>query len=171
MAARPRSLLLVVAVSVMALACASANVRDTPSLAGGQGIVVTNIVSNSGDYTVSIIDKTNLVVPSATLKVLPGENFRVIALPAGNYSWRGIYLNEGNFVEFREWLDFTVNAGEINYVGDLIIDIDRARKTGRLSVRDDGAGAEQRMRHEYPKLYGTYRFTKNITVDRLIHVK
>ena len=141
------------------------DVADSVTLEKDQGILATNIVTNISGLTVTIIDKTNIMVASAIFKPNAGENFRVITLPAGEYSWRGIYMG-GKYSEFRDKMDFTIKPQEVNYIGDLLIDVDLFSSTYRMGVRDGSDEAKKYVEKTYPALSKTYRFNKTLTIDK-----
>ncbi len=148
--------------------CASSvvvpDVADSIKLEKDYGILATNINTSWTNHTVTIINK-NALTGSLILKVIVGDNFRVISLPAGEYTWRGMDL--GNlYSEFRDKMDFTIRAQEINYIGDLVLDIDVISKKYRMGLRDGSDAAEQRLKNLYPNLSKTYKFSKSLTVDK-----
>lgn len=58
------------------------------------------------------------------IELEPGENFRLITLPEGNYKWKKVKLNNNYYFNLKD-LEFSVSVkkGVINYGGHLILDI------------------------------------------------
>lgn len=161
-----KQITLLVITLVALSSCASPfvpNVKDSIALENNQGILVANIASNYNDFRISIKNKKNLVA-SAVFVIKAGNDFRVISLPAGDYSWSGIYL-DNLYSEFQEKMNFTVKAGKVSYIGDLLIHIDVASKKYRLEVRDNSSAAKLNLTQQYPNLSKAYPFTTSLTID------
>ncbi len=144
------------------------NVKDGVLLKPKEGFLVTDFHSSHSGYSVTIIKKTNLTVASAIFKIKPDDNFWILALPAGDYTWRGIYVGT-SYSEFRNDMDFKISPGELNYIGDMVIDITSDIQSYRMSVVDNSEKVEQRIKKDYPTLYAKHKFTKNITIDKRQH--
>jgi hypothetical protein len=107
---------------VSGIGCASPlrlpNIDADAALAVGSGLLVTRVLltdevpgfTQRPEVQITLIDEKNLLIASAILPLTPGENFRVIALPTGSYTWRGIYLGTYS-AEFRGRLPFKIAAG------------------------------------------------------------
>lgn len=146
------------------------------SLAPGTGLLITRIISmdpapgmaQRPDASLTLIDESNFTMASAILPIQPGENFRVISLPAGSYTWRGLYL--GTFYsEFRGKLPFKVTANTATYIGDVDLQIDWYAKTYRLAVRDRSRIAQARYEEQYPRLAKSVPF--EVALARDLRVK
>jgi len=148
------------------------NIVDTAKLDNNEGVMVSTIVTNFCG-TISIINLDNAILPSAVISVRPGENFRVMSLPAGRYSWRGIYL-ENNSSEFRGRYNFEIKAQSVNYIGDLLIEVDKktlhktlyqtALKYTMVFI-DHGDETSQYLQKAYPQLSSSHDFVRNLTTD------
>jgi len=155
----------------------SINIVDTTRLDGNEGIMILTIVTNfCGQIT--IINQTNVTLPSAVISVRPGDNFRIMSLPAGSYSWRGIYAAPSTLggpsltSEFRGRYNFEIKAQAVNYIGNLLIEIDRhSKKYGTINYTmiftDHGDETGQYLQKAYPQLSRTYSFVKNLTMDTI----
>jgi hypothetical protein len=118
-------------------------------------------VTNAGGYKLAILESHSLV-SSAVLNISSGENFRVITLPAGDYTWRGIYAGN-RYREFNGRYAFKIVAGAINYIGDMYIDFDQNMSKFRLSFEDHGPEAWQRFKESYPALATSCTFTSDLS--------
>lgn len=107
------------------------------------------------------------MVSSAVIPLEPGENFRVIALPPGRYSWRGLYLGSYSS-EFRGKLLFDLRADTADYVGDLDLTIDWAAKTYRLAISDRSRLAKARYESEFPVAAKSFPFATSMTEDKRV---
>ena len=149
-------------VLVMLSGCASVkNIRDTARLEPKSGIMLVNFESNHYGYKATIINKKNITWASAVFDIKRDDNLRVITLPAGDYTWRGIYVGTGAS-EFRDDYDFTIQEGYVNYVGDVLIIIDGRSNRYKISFSDNEKTIS-RFKEEYPKLAENNKIIKNIT--------
>ncbi len=89
------------------------------------------------------IDQPGSLLWTHTFKDLPaGYHVRVLKLPAGSYRWRQIRVGDFRIdVSHRhQWIALSVEAGKINYSGDLVYDehhwqsvyVNRANRTSRI---------------------------------------
>lgn len=138
--------------------CATSNLsRDTARLESQDGVLVTNIITNAGGYKLAIRENHSLV-SSAVLEISSGANFRVIVLPAGNYSWRGIYAGT-DYREFNGKYSFKIVAGAVNYIGDMYIDFASSLRQFEISFEDHRLEALQHFKESYPALAASCPFT------------
>ncbi|MHA6205658.1 hypothetical protein ACXU4B_14635 [Dyella soli] len=148
------------------------NIPDTASMPQGSGVMVARVVfvqrNAAGDEpapALTAIKTTNLTVASLILDLHPGENFTVMSLPAGNYTWRGLYVGRRNS-EFRNRLPFEIQAGKINYVGDIVVTLDWNDLTRYgMRVRSNLAASETYVHEVYPQLSGHYPMVASLTED------
>jgi hypothetical protein len=148
------------------------NVAPDATIPPGHGLLVTRVLlsdtvpgaSQRPDVSITMIDERNLTVASAIIPLSPGENFRVIAMPAATYTWRGIYLGTYSS-EFRGKLPFKVIAGSACYIGDVDLQVDWRYKTYKLAIKDRSRVAKSRFETEYPKLASTTPFEVLVATD------
>jgi hypothetical protein len=148
------------------------SIRDTTSIPEGSGVIVARIIfvqkNAVGDEPVpalTAIKKTSLTVASLIWQLQPGESFSVMTLPAGAYTWRGLYVGR-RYSEFRNLMPFEVHAGKINYVGDIVVSIDWSDLTHYgMHVSSDQATSENYLHNAYPQLSAHYPITASITED------
>ena len=148
------------------------SIRDTASIPDGSGVMVArivfvqrNAVGNEPIPALTAIKKTNLTVASLIWQLQPGESFSVMTLPAGAYTWRGLYVG-GRYSEFRNLMPFEVRAGKINYVGDIIVSLDWSdlRHYG-MRVRNNQTTSESYLHSIYPQLSAHYPIIASVTQD------
>jgi hypothetical protein len=151
--------LLLLAILAMNLpSCATSNLpKDTSRLESNEGVLVTNIVTNAGGYKLAIRENHSFV-SSAVLNISSGGNFLVITLPAGDYSWRGLYSGS-RYREFNGRYSFKIVAGAINYIGDMYIDFGPNLSQFQISIEDHRLEALQRFKESYPALAASSTFT------------
>lgn len=154
-----RFLLVIVAMSLVG--CATANIPNSLSrLESGQGILVTNIVTNAGGFRL-ILFKSTAFLPSARLAITQeGRSFRVLALPAGDYEWRRMTSADGRG-EFYQRYNFKIEAGVINYVGDMYFEFE-SYGGFKVGVEDHSSEAWELFRESYPELSASYRFRTDL---------
>lgn len=163
-------------IALLAAGCASQlklpNHSPDAPLPTGSALLVTRILladavpgaSQRPEASLSLIDEKNFLVSSAIVPLSTGENFRVMALPAGNYSWRGIYMGTSH-AEFKGKLPFKLLSGTACYVGDLDFLIDWSNRTYRLAVRDRFRIAQSRYEDQYSQLSKSAPLVSSLTQD------
>jgi len=63
-----------------------------------------------------------------------GENFKLITLPAGDYTWTKIKINHNYYFDLdKQGFSLTVKKGVINYGGHLIVDINQMFETAKYN--------------------------------------
>ena len=140
-------------------------VKDDFQITEKHGFLVTNFHSSHSGYKVTIIKKSNLTTSSAIFDIKPDDNFWVISIPEGEYTWRGIYVDTKHS-EFRNEMDFKIESGKLNYIGDMVINISSDIETYTMGVLDQTEFAKERIEKDFPNLYERYRFVKNLTNDK-----
>ena len=149
------------------------SIPDTRTIPDGSGVIMAHIILNERntpasppDIMLTAIKQSNLMVASLIVTLQSGENFTVMTLPAGKYSWRGIYLDRKNS-EFRGLLPFEVKPGKVNYIGDLVISLDWDNPWHYgMRVTANQAAAERYMKSVYPELTSRYPMVASLTVDQ-----
>ena len=99
---------------------------DTPRLGPGEGLVAIVVDTRTPLREVHFRDDVEdaVVVQSATIRGLPaGATARLYALPAGEYRWQRLTTLYGlrYLLHDRPEHRFRVEAGMLNYPGDLIV--------------------------------------------------
>jgi hypothetical protein len=149
------------------------NIQDAQAIPDGSGVIVARVVLKEqnvsmrhDDIELTAIKDSNLTVASLIVDVQSGETFRVMTLPAGEYTWRGFYVGTKHS-EFRGLLPFEVKPGKVNYIGDIVISInwDDPWHYG-MRVMANPPAAESYMRRVYPQLTARYPLVASLTVDK-----
>ena len=168
--------LLLLFVSTALAGCASAlklpNIAPNSLPEKGSALLVARIIvkdtapgfTSRPPVSITLIDQQNLIVASAILPLEAGENFRVISLPPGNYSWRGIYLGTYSS-EFRGKLLFSLAENTATYVGDIDLTIDWSTKKYALKVADRSRIAKYRYESGFPAAASALPFTTSVIRD------
>ena len=150
---------------VVLTGCMTPNIQDGMSLKANQGLMVCRISTNETDFVLTIIKRPALFVSSAIFEINSKDSLRVIFLPAGEYTWRGLY-RAPYCSEFENKALFKIAPGKITYVGDVVLDIDWPTGKYSLDFVDNFNQIEERFKLEYPSFYEQYEFTKSITQDK-----
>lgn len=144
------------------------NVKDTAKLESTEGILVTNVVSNARmKVTIDRIDREHSTLSSVAMQIKSGENFRVIAIPAGDYFWSGIYVSN-RYRNFDGYFRFKIIPGKINYIGDAYININWDRRRFHLVFVDHNLEARQQLKESYPNVSRSYVQVDNVTQGALL---
>jgi hypothetical protein len=161
---------------VMLLASCSTDpiVKDTAALPAGTGIMVANVmvwsVGGVAYPPASIkVDKLHGLSAATTLNLPQRNNLIVIELPAGEYSWTDLELGSvaGASTSYR--MPFTIEAGKINYVGDVLLTLDKFSSPGgsyRIRIADQSKYWLPIVANNYPLLSHAYPTVVHLTEDR-----
>lgn len=142
-----------------ALLVARINLRDEALAAPGR----------QPKAAISLADERNRVLASAVIDLALGTNFRVIELPAGEFSWYLLYEGTAS-ASLRERLVFTLAPDRATYVGDLDIEIDWGMGGRRyaLDVVDRRDEAESRFRVACPAAAAALPLVTSIPRDHRV---
>jgi len=162
----------VIALALCSCGVRRQSIRDAATIQDGSGVMVARIVliqqnASAGNPPVelSAIKQSSLTVAALVWEAQPGETFAVMTLPAGKYTWRGLYVGR-KFSEFRNLLPFEVEPGQVNYVGDIVIAIDWSNPSRYgMRVIANQAASESYMRTAYPRLIAHHPLVASLTVD------
>jgi hypothetical protein len=122
-----RALLLLSFVAVLAGCASGPQMKDTNVMPLGQGVMVARLaipyVAQPGHLktTISVghlIDDADVAPP---IELTSGETFIVLPLPAGTYRWKDFHIGSYNADLGGAPMHFDIEAGKINYVGDITI--------------------------------------------------
>ncbi|WP_158543263.1 hypothetical protein [Dyella psychrodurans] len=164
---------------IMLIAGCSTNsiLKDTAMLPPGTGIMVAHvsIFSETSSFkydALSIkVDKLDGSSIPTTLYPRKRSNLIVIALPAGEYNWATIDLGlyAGSATSYR--MPFTIEAGKINYVGDLLLTFTRVNRpdglpTYKLRIEDQSKVWLPTVASDYPQLSRVYPSVIHLTEDQ-----
>jgi hypothetical protein len=150
--------------------------KDTAALPPDTGIMVANVmVWSAGNVAyppVSIkVDKVHGLSSATTLNLPQRVNLIVIPLPAGVYSWTDLELGTvaGGSTSYR--MPFTIEAGKINYVGDVLIMLNNYYRpagmpTFNFKIADESRHWLPIVANKYPLLSHTYPTVVHLTEDR-----
>jgi len=170
--------------SIMLCACGvqRENIKDTSSIPSGSGVLLSHIVLVQTNYWVAHkplelgIIKNGGAFASVIYPVDKSSTYAVTVLPAGHYSWKGMHIDGvqsstltptfgDRHADLEGLLPFEVRAGQVNYIGDIVINIDWSAYRYRLQIADRTDWAKSFMNVLYPKLLASYPFVTNLTKD------
>ena len=124
------------------------------------GILVTELHSNSTDITLSLIHEDGADVSTAIFELNPHNNFRVISLPSGRYTWRSIKVGLWS-TNIKGDYSFVIKEGTLNYVGDVLLKVDG--DDVRIKFINKSSSIEARLEEDYSTLYEKFPYEVNIT--------
>lgn len=160
-------------------ACAThENMRDTAQLPPGTGVMVAKVlvrsVKNIPYPPVSIsIGKLDGLFDSKIVALDQRDNTVVLQLPAGDYSWTNVSMLDLSG-DTRHHMPFTIEAGKINYVGDLLLLLDSTHVMivhGRelpsyvIYIKDLHQYTLPEAKPLYPILWKAYPVVTHLTQD------
>ena len=165
---------------VLLSACASdKNMSDSAQLPPDTGILVANVLVRSvggvpyPPVTMNF-DKIHGLSPSKTVPLPLRDNLIVMQVPAGDYSWTSVKIGDlGGSTSYG--MPFTIEAGKINYVGDVMLVLDsyhkkvsqggQAEPTYQIYVRDLSAHTLPFVASTYPQMWHAYPAVTHLTQD------
>jgi dienelactone hydrolase len=112
----------------------------------GKGILLVSVQSDVPVFALKLADVAGKSSDTAVIDLPQGHSVRAVILPAGDYQWTRIDLNEANGygLDFTGWLDltqfkdrsyhFSVKPGVVNYPGDLVIRVTNTVSQGGLNL-------------------------------------
>lgn len=122
-----RAILLLVFVAVLAGCASDPRMKDTTTLAPGQGVMVARLaipyLAQSGHLktTISVASLYDFSDKGTPIELHTGETFLVVPLPAGTYKWKDFHIGSYNSDFGLGPMHFDIAAGKINYVGDITV--------------------------------------------------
>lgn len=128
------------------------------SLSSGEGLAVLMIDSDQALQDV-FLDREGSAIQWRIGRLAPGRHLRVFALAEGTYRFRSISFEDAIYRWAWKFDDrildaaFTVEAGKINYFGDVI---SRGLAARMLTVDNRSAGTMMELERHYPELIGRY---------------
>jgi hypothetical protein len=166
-----KSLWLLPLVALLSACGVRHNMTDTAQIPSTDGVMVARVVVASvanlyhPPVMLSLIDSHSTVVSNAVMTLNDGENYVVLPLHAGQYSWDSITIGR-YYMLFKFGLPFNIVAGKINYVGDIELVLDgRGGANYALRVVDRRRSSLVPMASAYPQLWSTYPVVVNMTRD------
>lgn len=156
----PKWLFLPACIIMLAACASSGKVTVKPYAPPRQGVLITDFHSNRDGVKLSLIRKNGEEIPDAIFEITPLDNFRVVHLPPGKYTWREIELG-GRKRNIRDEFTFTIEADKLNYIGDVLVKV----KPSTLSVNfiNKSTQVQQRLQQDYQALYQRYPYVENLT--------
>lgn len=128
------------------------------------GYVLIPVISNTNIHQIRFLGQTFFQLDKNNLT--SKRNFILIELPAGQYSYSKLFLNQLVVLDDFEdgvW-DFTVKAGVINYVGDFVVH-NNSRIWGKyqlsVSIENNSSVALEYLEKQYPTILQSYELTYN----------
>lgn len=130
---------------------------NVPELEAGEGLLVVGVDTNMPISRVRV-RKDDAVFGGGDMKDLPeGRSLRLYALPAGRYEWAQLKPFSNFIYDLRDEpeFEFVVEAGKINYAGDLQF---RAKTVddSRFHVSNRGLGVIDWLNKEHPRVFAGY---------------
>ena len=142
--------------------CVEVNIKDTSQIDVNHGIMLVNFVSkHEGWYLISTVNKENYLAGSAFFRIESSNNLRVISLPEGEYIWKAFYSSEGH-TEFNNEFGFKIEGNRINYIGDILINIDFSGGKYKFTFENNPETINE-FKGLYPVLSKSMSITENIT--------
>lgn len=156
------------------------NMGDATQLPQGTGVMVANVLVRSvgavayPPVTINF-DKIHGVSTSKIIALPARNNLIVMQLPAGNYSWTSVHIGDLS-ASTSYAMPFTVEAGKINYVGDVLLLLDSFHKkasqgsgvplpTYNFFIKDLSARTLPGVASAYPQLWRAYPVVTHLTQD------
>ncbi|MFK7897955.1 MAG: hypothetical protein AB8G23_19130 [Myxococcota bacterium] len=129
------------------------------------------------DLALNRLVLTNLIIREP---IPAGRRFWIARIRAGSYQWRKVAVAQTNFkgdyrisrsaYQRREELDFKIEAGKINYAGELVVRKGRAAGSSSwisVRIRNHAGQAIRTLEREAPQLLDQYPVhTSANTTDR-----
>ena len=147
--------------TILLSSCTVANLKDTAQIEGNHGVMLVKFIPNNYGYFISTVNKEWYIAGSAFFRIKSSDNLRVISLPEGEYIWKAFYSTKGH-AEFKKEFGFKIEANQINYIGDLLIDIDFSKAKFKLAFKNNPETIDE-FRELYPVLSKNLPITENIT--------
>ncbi|MGC1549495.1 MAG: hypothetical protein WA777_13300 [Rhodanobacter sp.] len=179
-----RALLLLLFVAALAGCASDPQMKDTTTLAPGQGVMVARLaipyLAQSGHLKTTIsVDSLYGSSDSGTpIELHTAETFLVIPLPAGTYRWKDFHIGSYNDPLGGGPMHFDIAAGKINYVGDItvvmamdpsyrqglpITQVGLPRYTVNFRIYDYHRVFLPKIATAYPELWGSYPVVVSLT--------
>lgn len=121
-----------------------------PGLRHKDGYLVLHTTSNARFEQVALGDLTRIA------EIPIGTDVRVVAAPAGHYSWSALRAQnlEWELEEDDATMDFEVRAGRLNYPGELVVQ--RRGLYARVRTRNRSASVLPLLARDFPRLLRRY---------------
>jgi hypothetical protein len=150
---------------IFLFSCKTVNVKDGATLSAkkAEGFMFASIVTNIPGLSINLFprneksDRGFLARAAAVFdKLYLGENFILIKLSSGNYTFKHIYFNDRLMPIEMEDIVFQIKENKINYIGKLFIL--KNEDTGEIHCyfADDYEIAFAFLDLEYPIIKNTY---------------
>jgi hypothetical protein len=174
-----------ITLSVVAFAvlcgCTAQNVKQDEPLAPGEGVLVTTVHCGiggvfwiefypAGQRSKGMTGSLSKAGSTGCERATKPPALRTIRLKEGKYFIGKI--GQQSFVDIpeKDALSFMIEAGKLNYIGDLSIGgIGAGTVYVDIGIRDVEPVARQRLDAEYPWLAQRYSWTKRLAVDPRPH--
>jgi len=151
--------ILLLCASILCVSCVSSPSGNRQH-SQNQGILVTELHSNFNDISLSLIHEDGEDVSSAIFDLNPHDNFRVISLPSGRYTWKSIKVGSWN-TNIKGDFSFIIKKGTLNYIGDVLLKVNG--EDVRISFINKSTAIRSRLREDYSSLYEKFPYEVNIT--------
>ena len=92
----------------------------TPYQDQQKGVLVADFYADKIGSVLVLAKKDSPKPPAAVIEITPMDNFRVLELPAGDYTWQEL-REPGQTIPLSDKFDIRVHPGRSNYIGSLLI--------------------------------------------------
>jgi len=145
--------------TILCISCASSPSGNKQN-SQNQGILVTELHSNFNNISLSLIHEDGEDVSSAIFDLNPHDNFRVISLPSGRYTWKSIKVGAWD-TNIKGDFSFVIKKGTLNYIGDVLLKVNG--EDVRIRFINKSSAIRSRLREDYSSLYDKFPYEVNIT--------
>jgi len=111
-----------------------------------KGIVVADFYADKVGSILELVEKTHPTRAVAVIEITPLDNFRVLELPVGEYTWRQL-REPDRITPLYGRFDISVQADSINYIGSMLIK--SYPKAPQISVVNQATQVLQRLQKDY----------------------
>lgn len=132
----------------------------TPYHQQKKGVLVADFYADKVGTVLVLVEKSAEARPVAVIEITPMDNFRVLELSAGEYTWSEL-REPGRVTPLSGHFDINVQADTINYIGSILI---KSYQTGpQISVVNQTTEVRQRLQTDYPAIAQRFPFMLNLT--------
>lgn len=141
----------------MTASCATTNIEpgDT-SLYSKNGIVITRLISNVNNIALRVYHNGDSF-PSADYQMIRAPKLLIFKMRSGKAHFGSISSGYGVY-GFLNNAEFVVEAGKINYIGDLSVEWDTDRMKIKYGLYNDESVTIGEARKTYPELFEKYPY-------------
>jgi len=167
-----RHLILLAFVVLLAGCVTTRNVTDGTRVPPGYGLVVFKAKTDmpwaqlhythfKSQMTLGSALAEEFFGPEGAFLIEQGEKYWVRPVKVGDYMWSKVAVS-GRYALFDGTNRFTVNSGQITYIGHLTLD-GTDGFSARITAADNEGDMVEYLKAHYPNYYASMSFTKSVT--------